>query len=283
MKLRRMRPVIHADIADGVALQPAWDTRGFHPPPTAVDCLEPLNGWTHVVLPLLLLGWATLILVGADVDRHIASWLYQMEGGRWAMKQTWWTEGLIHRLGRTLSGLATALVALAALRGFSSMRSRLHAVRWPLLRLFASVALATGMISLIKQHSGMDCPWDLAQYGGDRAYYGLFATRPAALHASGCFPAGHASAGYAWLALYFFACSVRRDWAARALAIGLAAGAVFGIGQQLRGAHFMSHDVWTAAICWFVALGVHQLRGGRRSLRKYLSRGECIDVIGRSS
>jgi membrane-associated PAP2 superfamily phosphatase len=31
---------------------------------------------------------------------------------------------------------------------------------------------------------------------------------------------------------------------------------VFGIDQQLRGAHFLSHDLFTAMICWAVALGL---------------------------
>ena len=34
------------------------------------------------------------------------------------------------------------------------------------------------------------------------------------------------------------------------------AGLVFGSGQQLRGAHFLSHDLWSLAVCWFLALGL---------------------------
>lgn len=29
---------------------------------------------------------------------------------------------------------------------------------------------------------------------------------------------------------------------------------VFGAAQQLRGAHFLSHDLWTLATCWTVSL-----------------------------
>ena len=72
--------------------------------------------------------------------------------------------------------------------------------------------------------------------------------------AASCFPAGHASAGYAWVALYFFFLARRPAWRWRGLAIGLIAGAVFGIAQQLRGAHFFSHDLWTLMICWSTAL-----------------------------
>ncbi|MBJ7575165.1 hypothetical protein JHB91_08225 [Luteimonas sp. MC1828] len=43
------------------------------------------------------------------------------------------------------------------------------------------------------------------------------------------------------------------------LAIGVAIGLVFGIDQQLRGAHFLSHDLWSLALCWAVAVTVAAL------------------------
>jgi membrane-associated PAP2 superfamily phosphatase len=37
------------------------------------------------------------------------------------------------------------------------------------------------------------------------------------------------------------------------LALALAAGSVLGLSQQMRGAHFMSHTLWTAWLCWTLA------------------------------
>jgi membrane-associated PAP2 superfamily phosphatase len=34
---------------------------------------------------------------------------------------------------------------------------------------------------------------------------------------------------------------------------------VFGISQQLRGAHFISHDLAAIAICWTCAVALHRL------------------------
>jgi len=111
-----------------------------------------------------------------------------------------------------------------------------------------------GLVSLLKASSDLDCPWDLARYGGARAYHGLlYAYAGPSAH---CFPAGHASAGYAWLALFFFFAATRPAWRWRGLAAGAGLGLVFGIDQQLRGAHFLSHDLFTAMICWAVALGL---------------------------
>jgi membrane-associated PAP2 superfamily phosphatase len=41
------------------------------------------------------------------------------------------------------------------------------------------------------------------------------------------------------------------------LAIGI--GFVLGIAQQMRGAHFMSHTLWTAWLCWTVGWISHVL------------------------
>ncbi len=49
------------------------------------------------------------------------------------------------------------------------------------------------------------------------------------------------------------------------LGIGLLAGTVFGVAQQLRGAHFLSHDVASLIVCWAVACTVDAVgtRSGR--------------------
>jgi membrane-associated PAP2 superfamily phosphatase len=68
-----------------------------------------------------------------------------------------------------------------------------------------------------------------------------------------CFPAGHASAGFAFFGGYFAfrddAPGIARLW----LGAALLAGLLLGIAQQMRGAHFMSHTLWSGWICWSVA------------------------------
>jgi membrane-associated PAP2 superfamily phosphatase len=52
------------------------------------------------------------------------------------------------------------------------------------------------------------------------------------------------------------------------LAAAIAVGVAFSIGQEARGAHFLSHDLTSAAIAWFVGLGLYawwQRRSGRRA------------------
>jgi membrane-associated PAP2 superfamily phosphatase len=67
-----------------------------------------------------------------------------------------------------------------------------------------------------------------------------------------CFPAGHASTGFAFVAGYFGLVKRLPTLARRWLWAAVVGGAVLGVAQQLRGAHFMSHTLWTAWLCWLV-------------------------------
>jgi membrane-associated PAP2 superfamily phosphatase len=212
---------------------------------------------------LRLLFPATIVLVlgivsmASQFDLRLADAVYAWEGGHWAWRDITLTNLVLHRIGRDLVAAAWLAAVLAWVATWS--RPQWRRLRRPLGVLAASVLLSTLLVAWIKSWSNMDCPWDLARYGGSRAYLDLFAARPLDMPHASCFPAGHASGGYAWLALYFFMLSVRPAWRWHGLAIGATLGLVFGVSQQLRGAHFLSHDLWTAALCWSVAVAVHAL------------------------
>lgn len=211
----------------------------------------------HLLTPLLLALAASVVLMAGNGDQWLADQLYRWEGSRWAFKDAWWTTHVIHRGGKNLSTLAGVLVMLALLR--ACLDTRWKALRRPLLYLLLAVGLSTGMVALLKSMTQMDCPWDLQRYGGLRPFIGLFESRPELLGRAACFPAGHASAGYGWVALYFFALQVRPRWRWVALATAVATGLAFGFSQQLRGAHFLSHDVWSLAVSWTVAVLLYLL------------------------
>lgn len=205
----------------------------------------------HLFLPASALVLLSALLMGGGGDLWLADHLYQLEGNHWGLRDAWLTSGLIHRGGKWLS-VGASLVVLAALaRAGTDIRWR--QLRRPLLYLLLALGLSTGLVSLLKSLTHMDCPWDLDRYGGTRSFVGLFEARPPDMPSAACFPGGHSSAGYAWVALYFFAWVVRPQLRGRLLATALLAGAIFGAGQQLRGAHFLSHDLWSLGISWLVA------------------------------
>lgn len=212
---------------------------------------------THACLPLAAFCLALVSIQLFGIDQRLADVLFAGEGHAWALKDAFITERLLHRGGHNLS-LAAWLVAFVIWIG-SLWGVRHQRWRRPLAYLVVASLLSTTLVAWIKGWSNMDCPWDLLRYGGTRNYYGLFTQRPPALGQGRCFPAGHASAGYAWVALYFFFAAARPRWRWWGLGVGLATGLVFGIAQQLRGAHFLSHDLWALMICWLLALTLSPL------------------------
>jgi len=212
-----------------------------------------------IVGALLLLA---MLSMSSGLDRAVAGMLFDWEGHRWALRDGFFMEHVLHRMGRELS--AAAWIGACCMWIASLLRDDLIHWRRPLAHLALSILLSTLLVAWIKSWTNMDCPWDLREFGGLRPYVSLLSVRPPSLPHNACFPAGHASAGYAWMALYFFFLSTRAQWRWIGLAIGIGAGLLFGIAQQLRGAHFLSHDLVTIAICWMTPCLIARLQSRAR-------------------
>jgi membrane-associated PAP2 superfamily phosphatase len=120
-----------------------------------------------------------------------------------------------------------------------------------------SIILAIFLIQVFKRVSPTSCPWDVSAFGGAAQHlphWRALLLRWSDGGGGHCFPAGGASSGFAFLAAYPFlrphASRLARYW----LAAALIAGFIIGIAQQMRGAHFMSHTLWTAWLCWACGL-----------------------------
>jgi membrane-associated PAP2 superfamily phosphatase len=78
------------------------------------------------------------------------------------------------------------------------------------------------------------------------------------------------------MAGYFLLLGHRPQQARRALLAAILVGVVFSIGQQARGAHFLSHDLTSAAIAWFMLLALW-----RMLLAPAAERGQACPSISR--
>jgi len=210
----------------------------------------------HLLLPISGLVILTILLMGAGGDQWLADQLYRWQGGQWLLRDNLWTQQLLHQGGKNVSVLCAVLLLLTWL--WACFQPQWQPWRRPLLYVFLVLGLSTGLVSLLKFLTDMDCPWHLQRYGGEHAWIGFFTVRPEEYGSVACFPSGHASAGYGWIGLYFFARHSAPKWRWWALGAVLGIGIVFGVAQQLRGAHFLSHDLWTLGISWSVAVVLYR-------------------------
>lgn len=163
------------------------------------------------------------------------------------MRDQWFFMQVLHEGARRLGWLLVLLLALSVWwpRGF--LRKLDVSER---LQMAVSALLSLAVVSITKNLSATSCPWDLAQFGGVARHVSHWALGVLDGGSGRCFPAGHASAGFAFLGGYFAlrhkAPTAARWW----LAGALLAGFVLGAAQQVRGAHFMSHTLWTGWLCW---------------------------------
>ena len=214
------------------------------------------------LLPLRRLGAFTLLLLAlllawdaSGLDLPLARLFGDAQGFAWRDQPAFVL--LAHTLPRWASSALLLALAFGALRPWGFLRALAPRDRW---QLVLAIALAMAAITLFKRASSTSCPWDLAEFGGTLAHvsHWLWGMRDGG--AGHCFPAGHASAAFAYLAGWFvLRRSVARAVAMRWLAAALAAGLLLGLAQQVRGAHYMSHTLWTAWICWTVGLALEGL------------------------
>jgi len=230
-------------------LNVAAPARGRFLPQAGTDPRALLRLW-YVALAIYL---PTMVwLMGYGGDYAVADRLYALQGGQWHWRQHWLTAGWIHQGGKHLSQLMW--LGTAIFTASIWQRPAWQSWRRTLITLLASVLISTAIVASIKHALPMACPWDLQRYGGGHFHVGLFERWPLGVPRYHCFPAAHASSGFAWIALYFFCLQVAPRWRGWGLAIGLAMGAVFCASQELRGAHFLSHDLTTIMLCWGTAL-----------------------------
>ncbi|MCF5460092.1 phosphatase PAP2 family protein, partial [Pseudomonas syringae] len=123
--------------------------------------------------------------------------------------------------------------------------------------LVLSMALSTAFVTPVKVVTSVQCPWSLKEFGGQETYSELLSPRPATDKPGRCWPGGHAATGFTLFALFFALRDRRPRMAKMGLALAFGLGTVFSVGRMLQGAHFFSHNIWTAVFCWLICLGVY--------------------------
>lgn len=192
---------------------------------------------------LLLLLWEW-----AGQDMALAAWFGTPAG--FAMHNAVWFDAIFHRWPHHLAWVVL-FVLIAQIWwpiGFFKTLPRRNLVSGTV-----SIMLAILLIQVFKRASPTSCPWDLSTFGGAAQHLPHWRALLLRWNDGGgghCFPAGGASSGFAFLAAYPFFRPHAPRLARYTLIAALVAGFIIGIAQQVRGAHFMSHTLWTAWLCW---------------------------------
>jgi len=213
-------------------------------------------------LGLLALAAALLVWLGrhTDLDLRLADAMFDFPAQRFPWRGDWFASVVLHKWMKQVF-IVLGLIPLALLAHDMLRRQRRldPAQRALLVAIAGCFLLETLAVAVLKSFSIHACPWDLQRYGGMLDYLRIFDTLPAGTRPGHCFPAGHASVAM-WLpalAIPYLRNAPRKaGWIFfAALAPGLALGWV----QQMRGAHFLTHTLWTAWIACLVVVCVARM------------------------
>lgn len=199
-------------------------------------------------------------LEGTSIDLTLARLSYDPLLRNFPLREHFLTSRVSHDGVKIASALVFAWI-LASMWRPIGLLSRLDRVRR--VYLFIAAAACLVVVASLKRGSALHCPWGLLEFGGSHAYLRLFETIPDGWQRGSCFPAGHALSALAYIGGYFAWRDVDRRIARTWLTIVLVAGAWAGVSQQLRGAHFLSHTLWTAWLCWTLSAALAWLVRGR--------------------
>ncbi len=197
--------------------------------------------------------WALAVLLAWDASGAdlLAADLLAGPGG-FAARHAFWAEQLLHDGLRWFSWVVVAWMAFDAWRpvalgqsGAPERRERAWAIVGTLLALL--------VVSTLKRHSLTSCPWSLTEFGGDVGvrWVGHWVWGEADGGPGQCFPSGHAAASFAFFSLVW----VWRHHAQGlrwALSLVLISALLGSIAQWARGAHYVSHSLWTGFVCALV-------------------------------
>lgn len=216
----------------------------------------------HAWWPLLVI---LPILVGLEfttIDQLITDQFFDSVSRHFPLRDNFWLEVVMHHWLKYL----VVVVAVIVLMGWVLSFRNVKLVPWRshLLYAFVAMVLASVTISGLKAVSSKHCPNDLEMYGGYAPYTRLFDFAAEGVRDGRCFPGGHSSTGFVLFAFYFVWRRRRPQLAKVALFVAIVAGMALGFGRVMQGAHFLSHQLWTAVICWYVVLFCYWLLLYRR-------------------
>jgi membrane-associated PAP2 superfamily phosphatase len=205
--------------------------------------------------------WITLALLAAalavfeltDLDLRLQDRFYDFNARRWVVDEKEPVGRLVFYNGPKALVWLFALTTLTLAAGPARWREKFRLDRRGLWLGVLVIATVPALAGLGKKYTNIFCPSEIRRYDGEQPYAKLCEPYPAddrPTKRGGCFPAGHASGGFALLGL--IAVRGTRRWRQGILALGLGLGWWMGGYQMLKGAHYLSHTVTTMLVAWLV-------------------------------
>jgi membrane-associated PAP2 superfamily phosphatase len=216
--------------------------------------------WPSIVILLTIFGFFEI----TNADLWVQDHFYNVVSHAWLVDAKATLPRLLFYIGPKLLiwifGIGVLALLLTPKQWLEWLRFN-HFERSDLWIMFGTLALAPLSIATLKATTNVHTPSVIRRYGGKAPYVKVCEAYPVGDHPKKRgrgFPAGHASGGFALLALAGIA---RTNRGRRiGIGIGMTLGIWMGAYQMLKGAHYLSHTLITAILCWIIFLSLRRIR-----------------------
>lgn len=195
-----------------------------------------------------LFEWTSLDIIIQDnfYDFSLHRWFLSQEENTWI--------SIIFYSGiKKLIIIFGIIILLLYLYSFKKPLNFLRFYRKGLLLVFISLLITPAIVSLLKVLSDVPCPYHVFHYGGEYPYLQVLDSKPIDIvRKFRCFPAQHASGGFALMSLFFLFQSKKNKYLALSIALLIAWS--MGLYKMLLGHHYLSHTIISMLIAWCIIL-----------------------------
>jgi len=190
----------------------------------------------------------------SDIDLKIQDYLYNFKNHSWILNRDLEPWHMIFYSGAKKVLILVAIFFLLTLIFFWK-QEYIQEYKKGLIIVILSAIIVPLSVGFLKKSTNMPCPKDEIHYGGKMprtAVWQKYKEPYSKMEHIACWPAGHASGGFALLSL-FFLFKRKRDRII-AIIVALSVGWAMGLYKMLIGDHFFSHTFITMVLAWLIIL-----------------------------
>jgi membrane-associated PAP2 superfamily phosphatase len=216
----------------------------------------------QIYLTVIVLTVSFLIFEFSQIDLLVQDQFFDFSNTSWLIDRHNPLIKFLFYDGIKVCYILFVMTLLVTLIGFGRRRKIAPHTR-ALIIVLASTIVIPVTVNMLKASTNVACPRELTRSGGTYPYVSVMQAYPGSFiqqKSARCFPAGHASGGFALLSL----CLLFNTPRARALAIGagLGIGWTLGLYKMAIGDHFLGHTVITMLLAWLIILMLNRVIGG---------------------
>jgi membrane-associated PAP2 superfamily phosphatase len=225
----------------------------------------------QLLLTITLLVVTIIVFEWTNLDHTVGDLFFDFNTHQWLIDRNNSVLALIFYYGPKKTLILVAIMILMTLLFFRK-KAIVQTYKKGLLIVLLSGIFVPAVTIGLKTISNTPCPKNIEHYGGNYPNIKVFDSYPSDFKQEckiRCWPAGHASGGFALLSLFFlFKSAANRK---RALLFALSLGWTMGMYKMLIGDHFLSHTIITMLLAWIIILIIYLLVERDHTARMNLS------------